>query len=56
MSASSSLPNAADVPTQIVVTAVPASGVRPPDNLEADDLAVTLGNAFPVACSSLIQV
>jgi hypothetical protein len=41
---SSSLPNAADA-IQIVVTAVPASGVRPPDNLEADDLAVTLGNA-----------
>ena len=42
---SSSLPKTGDVPIQIVVTAVPASGVRPPDNLEADDLAVTLGNA-----------
>jgi hypothetical protein len=42
---SSSLPNAPDVPIQIVVTAAPASGVRPPDNLEAEDLAVTLGNA-----------
>ncbi len=37
--------NAGGVPAQIVVTAIPAHGTNAPDNLSADDLAVTLDKA-----------
>lgn len=39
---SSSLPNAAGVPTQIVVTVQPVRGAAAPEKLQADDLAVTV--------------
>jgi hypothetical protein len=40
-----STPNAAGVPTQLVVTAIPERGGAVPENLGADDLAVTLNKA-----------
>ena len=35
-----SLPNTTGVPVQMVVTVLPAPGVKAPDSLEPDDLAV----------------
>lgn len=41
---SSSIPNATEIPTQMVITARPAKGGAPPATLEAKDLTVLRGH------------